>query len=203
MRSLLFFLILLVISGSARAQADSADWTFGAEANLYLFPGGERILLPTFKADKDWFHGEARYNYEDLNTFSAWVGYNFRGGQKLEYVITPMLGGVTGQTKGVALGLEATLTLGKFELYTEAEFVKDASAKENNFFYSWTDLAFAPRDWWWVGISGQRTRLYQTELEYQRGVFLGGALGNWSLTAYGYNMGFAEPFVLLTLAAEF
>lgn len=35
---------------------------------------------------------------------------------------------------GIALGYEATLTLGKFELYTEGEFVKDVSAKEDNFF---------------------------------------------------------------------
>lgn len=202
MRSRFFGLIFLAISATSGAQ-DSTSWTFGAEANLYAFEGGERIFLPTFKADRGWFHGEARYNYEDLNTFSAWVGYNFRGGQKLEYVLTPMLGGVTGQTKGVALGYEATLTLGKFEFYTEGEFVKDASTKENNFFYSWTDLAYSPRDWWWIGISGQRTKLYQTELEFQRGLFLGGALGNWSLTAYGYNIGFAEPFLLLTLGAEF
>lgn len=196
--------VLLAIFSQVRAQGDSTQWAFDAEANLYFFQGGERIFIPTFKADREWLHTEARYNYEDDNTFSAWLGYNFRGGQKLEYVFTPMIGGITGHTKGVALGYETTLTLGKFELYWEVEFLKDASATEDNFFYSWSDLSFSPQDWWWVGISGQRTRLYNTELDFQRGFFVGGGLGVWSLTAYAYNVGFTdEPFVLFTLAAEF
>ena len=41
------------------------------------------------------------------------------------------------------------------------------------------------------------------KLDCQRGLFIGGALGNWSLTGYAYNIDRPEPFVLFTLAAEF
>lgn len=199
-------LALILFAGSASAQddPDSTGWEFGADANFYFFPGGERILLPVFRADIDWLHLEARYNYEDLETFSAWVGYNFKGGgEKADYVFTPMIGAATGLTKGVAAGLEFTVTLGKFEIYSESEYLWDASSKEYNFMYTWTDLTFSPRDWWWVGLSAQRTRLYQTELDIQRGLLLGAAAKNWEFTGYVYNVGFAEPFVLLTVSLGF
>jgi hypothetical protein len=52
---------------------------------------------------------EPRYNYEDLNTISAWAGYNFTGGKKFEYAITPILGCILGNTRGISAGLEFTL----------------------------------------------------------------------------------------------
>jgi hypothetical protein len=35
-----------------------------------------------------------------LHTGSAWVGYNFSGGEKFTWEVTPMLGGVFGHTSG-------------------------------------------------------------------------------------------------------
>ncbi len=37
--------------------------------------------------------------------------------------------------------------------------------------------------WLSVGISGQRTRLYQTNLDIQRGLLAGASLKNWELTS--------------------
>ena len=47
----------------------------------------------------------ARYNYENLETGSVWVGYNLSGGEKLEWELTPMLGGVFGNTTRHRSGL--------------------------------------------------------------------------------------------------
>jgi hypothetical protein len=63
-------------------------------------------------ADRGWLHLETRYNYENLETGSAWVGYNFSGGEKLKWEFTPMLGGVFGNTTGVAPGYEFRLPIG-------------------------------------------------------------------------------------------
>src|SRR5438034_7336511 len=49
-------------------------------------------------ADRGWLHLETRYNYENLETGSVWVGYNFSGGEKLQWEFTPILGGVFGNT---------------------------------------------------------------------------------------------------------
>jgi hypothetical protein len=188
------------------AQDDPASkekvWNFGADINLYFLPG-EFIMLPVFRADKNKLHLEARYNYEDLETFSGWVGYNFSGGKKLEYTITPMVGGVVGLSDGIAPGLEFTFGYKRFEIYTELEYLFEFSSSENNFYYQWTDITYAPTDWLWLGISGQRTRLYQTDLDIQRGLLVGGGYKSLELTGYVFNIGFDDPFVLITLSASF
>ena len=202
---ILLAVIALAIGHQSLAQESASSeklWNFGADANFYIFKD-EFIFLPVFKADKNKLHLEARYNYEDLETFSGWVGYNISGGKKLEYMITPMLGGVVGLTDGIATGLEFTLTYKSLEIYSESEYLFDMQTNENNFFYMWTDFTYAPKDWLWLGLSGQRTRLYQTDLEIQRGLLIGGALKNWELTGYLYNLGFDDPFVLLTLSLSF
>ncbi|HWA35575.1 MAG TPA: hypothetical protein VG737_15645 [Cyclobacteriaceae bacterium] len=195
-------LCTVAMFGQDSPPSETPGWEFNAELNFYFFKD-DFFALPVFQADKNKLHLEARYNYEDMQTFSGWVGWNFKGGNKLEYAITPMIGGVVGLTNGIAPGLEMTYALGKFELYSESELVLDPKIAENHFFYNWTDLTYSPKDWLWVGISGQRTRLYKTALDLQRGVLIGGALKNWELTAYVYNVGFDDPFVLLSVSTKF
>ena len=97
-------------------------WQFNADANFYFIPD-DFFVLPVFIADKNKLHLEARYNYEDRETFSGWVGYNFTGGNKFEYTITPMIGGVVGLSDGMAPGIEITLSFKGFEFYSEAEHI--------------------------------------------------------------------------------
>ena len=205
-KSSFLLIFFLFASGYVCAQeesaSDSSAWEFTTDASFYFIPD-DFFVLPVFRADKNKLHLEARYNYEDRETFSAWVGYNFSGGNKLEYTITPMVGGIVGLSDGIAPGLEITLGLKRFELYVESEYVFDFEATENNFFYNWTDLTYSATDWLWFGISAQRTRLYQTDLDIQRGLLVGGGLKQWELTSYLYNIGFDDPFVLVTLSFAF
>jgi hypothetical protein len=64
-------------------------------------------------------------------------------------------------------------------------------------------LTYSPTDWLWLGISGQRTRLYQTDLDIQRGIIVGAGFKNIELTTYSYNIGFDDPFFIITLSASF
>lgn len=200
---LLLVLFLLGTVNVMQAQdspaPDNKQWSFNADMNFYFF-SDDFFVLPILKADKNKLHLEARYNYEDRETFSGWVGYNFNGGEKLEYTITPMIGGVVGISKGIAPGLEMTFGFKNFELYTESEYIFDIGANENNFFYNWSDLTYSAKDWLWFGISGQRTRLYQTDLDIQRGLLIGAGVKNWEVNTYLYNLGFDDPFFLLTIS---
>lgn len=204
MRRIGLCLFLIGAALASTAQSDSTSWSFSTDMNFYLIPD-DYFLLPVFRADKNKLHLEARYNYEDRETFSGWVGYNFMGGNgnDLDYTITPMVGGVVGNSDGMAAGLEITLTYKNFELYTESENFFDFDSRDNNYFYNWTDLTYSPTDWLWVGISGQRTRLYQTDLDIQRGILVGASLKNFELSAYCYNIGFDDPFFLVTLSLGF
>lgn len=199
--------VLVIVSvlgmGTLKAQeADSSQWEFSADVNFYYIPD-DFFVLPIFKADKDKLHLEARYNYEDYETFSAWIGYNFSGGKKLEYTITPMLGGVVGLTDGIAPGLEFTLTLNRFELYSESEYLFDLESKGNNYYYNWTDLSYSPTDWLWVGLSVQRTQLYQTDLDIQRGLLVGAALKKLEFTGYFFDLTTDDAFIVLTVSLGF
>src|SRR6478609_2187768 len=102
MRKVIFISIILVtFSFCAYAQESSSEpdkkWDFSTDANFYFIPD-DFFILPVFRADKSKLHLEARYNYEDMNTFSGWEGYNFSGGGEFEFAFTPMLGGVVGNS---------------------------------------------------------------------------------------------------------
>lgn len=180
---------------------ETSDWEYGVETDLYFTD--PFVFLPIFTADKGKLHLEARYNYEDLKTVSAWIGYNISGGEEFEYLITPMVGGAFGRTNGIATGLEFTFGLIGFELYSESEYLFDFESKENNFFYNWTDFTYSPLDWLWFGISGQLTKVYETELETDRGLLLGVAHQNFEFTGYYYKAFTDDAFFMLALTAEF
>src|SRR4051812_23027036 len=91
-------------------EPSDKKWAFSLSAYAYVVPDDDDYIQPTITADRDWLHLEARYNYEDLNTASGWIGYNFAGGNKLAWEFTPMLGGVVGDTNGVAPGYKGSLS---------------------------------------------------------------------------------------------
>ena len=177
-------------------EADEKAWSFAVSAYTYFVPDDREYVQPTFTADRDWLHLEARYNYEAVDTGSAWVGYNFSGGEKLEWELTPMIGGVFGDTTGLAPGYKGSLSWLKLELYSEGEYVFDTGSTSDSFFYNWSELTFAPAEWFRFGLVTQRTRLYKTDREIQRGVLAGVSFARGSLTGYVFNPDEDPTFVL-------
>jgi hypothetical protein len=169
-------------------EADEKTWSFSISASTYIVPDDQEYVQPTFTADRGWLHLEARYNYENLETGSVWVGYNCSGGEKLEWEFTPMLGGVFGNTTGIAPGYKSSLTYWKFELSSEGEFVFDTGNSEGNFFYTWSELSVSPVDWFRFGLVGQRTRAYQTDVDIQRGLLVGFSYKKMDFTTYVFNL---------------
>ena len=160
-------------------------------------------MQPTITADCNWLHLEARYNYEALDTGSAWAGYNFSGGKKLAWEVTPMLGGVFGDTSGIAPGYTGSLTWWKLELYSEGEYLFDTRDSSGSFFYNWSELTVAPVDWLKLGMVTQRTRAYQTDRDIQRGFLVGLSYKQVSFTTYVFNPDESKPTVVLALGITF
>jgi hypothetical protein len=205
---------LLLFEASARAQENAAaapaetdptGWEFNASLYGYFPPNDRHYAQPTFIADRGALHLEGRYNYEGFKTGSAWVGWNLEAGdeKKLHLEATLLAGGVFGDTRGVAPGYEMTLSYGRFELYSEGEYVFDTGDSDNSFFYNWAQLGFSATDWLALGLASQRTRAYHTSLDVQRGVF---AAFNWkklTLSVYVFNPGWETPTVVSSLAFAF
>lgn len=190
-KPILMMLMLLAISITIYSQevADSVkvkNWDVSAVV-LAIFTPDNSFLLPVIYANYKRWHFEPRYNYEDFETFSMFTGYNFTGGGKLKYLLTPMLGGVVGKRDGIAPGFEADLVLGRFSFYTEMEYLFDLNASEDSYYYAWSHLRFFITKWMAVGIAGGRNRVYQNDVKVQRGVSLGFNKGKYALTGYYYN----------------
>jgi hypothetical protein len=184
-------------------QTEEKTWSFGASVYGYFVPEGQDYVQPTFTADHGMLHLEARYNYEQLKTASAWVGCNFSGGKTIEWEITPMLGGVFGDKTGIAPGYKGSLRWWKLDLYSEGEYVVDVGNTSESFFYNWSELTIAPVDWLRLGLVTQRTRAYQTDRDIQRGFLAGVSFKRMDLTVYVFNPDESRPTVVLGAAFHF
>ena len=206
----LLALLLLSLAATMRGQEPATSaapeeqaWEFNASVYGYFPPEDLHYAQPTVTADRGALHLEARYNYEALKSGSAWIGWNLETGKELKLNATLMAGGVVGDLRGVAPGYELTLTWKAFELYSEGEYVIDTTDSSGNFFYNWAQLGWSPWDWLSVGLVSQRTRVYQTGLDVQRGFFVGFAYKSLSLNVYVFNPGWETPTVVSSLAVGF
>jgi len=71
-----------------------------------------------------------------------------------------------------------------------------------SFFYNWADFTYSRRDWLWLGTSAQRTRLYQTDLDIQRGLLVGAGLKQWELTMHQEALSFGSPAFSTSVIAK-
>jgi hypothetical protein len=186
---------------ASAAPADRA-WSGGLESYLYL-PEDDAFLMPILRADRGSMHLEGRYQYEDRETASLWLGFTLEAGKSLHLEATPMAGVVFGRTNGFAPGLELTLSWRSLELYGESEYVFDLEGQEGDYFYNWSELSWQVRPWLALGLSTQRTRLYQTELTIERGLFVAVTRGPVTLKAYGFDLDGEAPFAILALGVDF
>jgi hypothetical protein len=196
----------IMLTNSAPALTNTAAeklWSFSAFAYTYLVPEGRNYTQPTVTANRGWLHLEARYNYEGFDTGSAWIGYNFHIGEKLSLEFTPMLGGVFGDTTGIAPGYEYTLSWRKLELYSEGEYLFDTGNSSDNFFYTWSELTLAPRDWFRFGLVVQRSKTFQNNLAIERGLLVGFSYRRVSFTTCVFNPDSGRPIVMLGVGLTF
>jgi hypothetical protein len=187
----------------AAPEAEETGWEFGLSGALYVLPDEGDFIQPTFKADHGLFHFETRYNYEDRDSASFFVGANFEFGDKVNLSLTPMIGGLVGQTDGIIPALEADFTVGPFEAYGEAEYVFDLDDSSSKYFYMWSELSLWPTGWLRAGVVTQRTRVYRTDRDIQRGLLVGFTLKKIDGTVYFFNPGADDHFTVVSLGVSF
>lgn len=201
-----------LVAASALAQenppptepaAEPLAWEFEASVYGYFVPDDKDFGQPTVTADRGALHLEGRYNYEDIDTGSLWVGWNVGAGDALRLDATLMVGGVFGELTGVAPGYELSVSWKTLELYSEGEWVFDTSNSDDSFFYTWSQLAWSPWEWLTVGFAAQRTRAYETGLDIQRGPFVGFTYKSVTLTTYVFNGDEQPPTVVAALSVSF
>jgi len=187
----------------AQKEQTDSSWNFSAWAEMFIIPHEDDIFNPTFYARHKTLHLEARYNYEDMNTASLWAGYRFKFGNAVKFVIVPMAAIVFGNTNGAAPGLEIEMTYKKFDLYSESEHVFDFSSKEGNFFYMYSEVAIRPIHAIRTGIITQRTKLFESERELQRGIFGEYYFGRFRAGVFYFSPFASDQFWIASFSVDF
>jgi hypothetical protein len=189
--------------GAAPGAPEAPAWEWGPSVLLYVLPGEPDFLQPTLTVDRGALHLEARYNYEDKETGSAFVGWNLSFGEELKLGLTPMLGGVFGRTNGIAPALTLTLEWGPLALWSQSEYVFDLGDSSASFFYAWSELSVSFPEWLRAGLALQRTRVVRTPREVEWGPLLGFSVWKLTATAYLFAPGQDGQYVVLAVAGTF
>ena len=175
-------------------------WEFSGSV-FYSDPPGSRDRLTTVVyADRGPLHLEGRYNYEDLDTGALFAGWTWSGGDEVAYSATPMLGAVVGDTDGFAPGLEVDLGWKRLAWYTEMEYLFDVHDHDEDYFYSWSTLTYGVTDALRAGLVTEKTKLVDTDFEYQRGLAVELQLQRVGVALYAYNLGTDDSYAVVSVA---
>ena len=198
--------VLLACFGIAPTDAKAAEeraLTGTVTGYYYAVPDEPNFGAAIASLNLGSLHLEGRYNYEGRASASAFLGWNFGGGNEVTWSLTPIVGGVTGRTSGFVPGFEASVAYRSVDFYTEVEYVFDRNDSNGNFAYAWSELGWKPIEWLRVGIVGQRTRVVHNDRELQRGLLLQVITGKVTLSAYVFNPDNASRYTTLALAVGF
>ena len=189
--------------GATTEVSEDRGWSFYATTYRYIIPDDGSYWQPTVTADRGGLHLEGRYNYEAADTASAWVGWNFSGGDRLAWELTPMIAGVFGQTTGVAPGYKGAVSWSKLQFYSEGEQVFDTGESSDSFSYTWSELTLTPVEWCRFGVAIQQTYAHETESGSQGGPLVGFTFKNVDFTAYLFDVDQDRPTFVIAAGVRF
>lgn len=205
-------IVALLVPAAARPEDGAAltnagtsrpAWELRASLSAYFLTDEADYFQPTLAVDRGPLHLESRYQYEDRETVSLFVGWTFDFGEDPKLELVPMLGGVAGRTNGIAPGLELSLEWGPLALYSESEYVVDLEGRSRSFFYAWSELSVWPTEWLRFGVAMQRTRVFHSSREVSVGPLLGVAVWKLSAAFHFFHPGGDEQSAVASLEATF
>jgi hypothetical protein len=148
----------------------------------------EFVPIVSFETGNNWY-AEARYNYEDKNTFSLYGGRKFSGEYKrLMYSLTPIVGVVTGDFQGGSAGVNTTVELKKLFFSSQSQYTFSTHNPMDDFFFSWSEAGYEIASWFYLGLSVQHTQmLHANTALFEHGAVIGFEFGRWSIPIYSFN----------------
>jgi hypothetical protein len=193
MRNTLLLIPYLLLSSLLYAQSEA-----GIEQYHYIGSPDAASVVPVghFKTKKGWY-AEARYNYDEINTFSFLGGKTFCTKGKWELAITPMIGVAFGELNGWTAGTNVSLERGAFFFNTQSQYTISLTEGYNNFFFNWLEFGYQPLDWLYGGISVQHTQLAHTKALVEPGIMLGASFRRISFPLYAFNTFSRNRFFVL------
>lgn len=187
----------------AVSPASPPAWTGFFNVDTYFLPEEEDYLQPTIAADRGRLHLEARYNYEDYRTGSAFAGFNAAGGSAVTWAVTPMVGVSFGRTAAAVPAFRGSLAFWRIEASAEGEWAFAFDDEDDSFFYTWLEADLSLTDWMWAGLSSQTTKVFGEPQDTEWGPVVGFAIGPLDLATYVFNLGQSRPSVIVSAILNF
>jgi hypothetical protein len=197
-RTLLILSILFVNTPSySQAKATVEQYHYVGKGQPYVF-----MPIAHFQTSRNWY-AEARYNYEDIETFSLYLGKSFSGEKNLGYTLTPIVGASIGRFRGVSMGLNMDVEYGKFFFSAQSQYslATDKGKGSDDFFYSWSEAGFQPVEWFYAGASFQQTYMANEKL-LDPGALIGFSFGRYSIPLYGFNLLNEQRYFIIGLTVS-
>lgn len=200
--------MMLLFAPATRALADSAaDGVPAISGSVtgyyYAMRDQSDFGVGVASLNRDTLHVEARYNYEAMHSASIFAGWNFSAGETLTFAVTPLIGVLFGDVRGVIPGLEASVAYGDVDGYIEAEYVHDLRNRSDSYFYAWSEVGWKPAHWLRIGLVGQRSQDVNNGRDFQRGAFVQLMFGKVTLGFYGFNPDSGSRYGIFSLGAQF
>jgi hypothetical protein len=154
-------------------------------------PGQPYLYMPVmqYKHPKKWY-AEARYNYEDMETFSLYLGKTITVEKNdLKGSFVPMLGGSVGRFNGISTGLNIDMEYNKFFFSSQSQYSRSTNQYGEYFTYSWSEVGYQSFKWLYAGLSVQHTHDRVLGNDLQPGVMIGFTFKKFTIPVYTF-----EPY---------
>jgi hypothetical protein len=173
------------------------------EQYSFVGAGQNSLLAPVahYQSRQKWY-AEARYNYEDIRTFSLYGGRTFSRDNEFSWSLTPVLGAIAGKMNGGSFGLNSACSYHKFNFSSQAQYSISAESRYENFFYNWAEFCYQPATWFYTGIALQHTRMYATHAVADPGLLMAFSVGQWTVPLYSFNTFGGERYYVLGINWE-
>jgi len=155
------------------------------------------IPIVHLQNNRHW-HAEARYNYEEENTFSLYLGKTFSCDRHISSSFTPLLGWVAGKFNGPSAGLNVDLEVEKFFFSAQSQYSFSFSHPHDAFLYNWSEAGYQPMSWLYTGISSQLTCTTKGA-KLETGFLAGVSNDRFTLPVYAFNFFTRERYFIIGL----
>ncbi len=174
--------------------------TGGFEQLYYIKSGDGAAVVPMahYTTRNNWY-GEARYNYDEDQTFSLYAGKTFVGKGDFAYAATPLVGGLIGKMNGGSLGMNIDLDYQHLFFSTQSQYTFSLQEKMNKYFFSWTELGYQATSWMYGGLAFQQTNGYGAEGKLEPGCMLGFSVKNWTVPLYVFSRRSGDAYFVLSV----
>ncbi len=193
--------ILLILLSNFCFSQNKTFHDAGIYTNLDWSKNENIQIIPQIWTYINKFYLEGRYNYENINTFSLYVGRSISYNNKVYFDFIPMIGGVIGKTNGISPGFNFQLDYKNFSTFTEFQYTIDLKNTYNSFFWDWTRFSF--NIFKYVNIGGAIQILDEDigNLSFKVGPMIGFIYKKFEFEFYTYN--FWERYPTLSCGVKY